>query len=549
MVQVVRASSDFEVPAVRRKLDKYELVAQLGSGGMAEVYLARLCGPMGFQKVVVLKTVHAHLAQQSEFITMFLDEARISALLKHPRVVDIYDLGHVDGTYYIAMEHLVGQPLSRVIAAGQKSEPLGVYATARIIADTAEGLAAAHELTSMTGEPLELVHRDMSPGNIVVLYDGNVKIVDFGIAKARGRLTESGLHKFKGKLGYVAPEQLLGAAVDRRSDIFALGVVLWEALTVRRLYRGDDAEAWRSICQQPLAAPSLYRPEVPPELDAIVGKATAPDPAHRYQTAGELQAALEDVLEQPAARGSRAAVAAFLGARFVRGRKAWERAIRKVAAASELSELDELDDLDIDMEVGEPDSGPSAPLPAADTPAPRRRRAAGAIAGAAAIALAIAGLGAYLARAEADAPPAATPRRVTAVAASAKPAPAPAPAPVEEAQPEPEPEPTPEPEQAEPARPAPEPHKPVVEDPRSAEQLTAEASRKFLAGELATAKNLYKAALRKEPRYAPAHRGLGLVYEKLGRKSSAVDAFERYLKLAPNAEDAEVIRQRIERLR
>ena len=205
---------------------------------MAEVQLALQRGPAGFEKLVVVKLVHENLATQKAFVDMLLDEARVAALVKHPNVVDIYDLGQADGRYFIAMEYLEGEPLLAVLRAGREGKRLDPLSTGRLIADTAEGLDAAHELRTMAGEPIELVHHDVSLGNIVVLYNGQVKLVDFGVAKA----TQSAgpRAKVQGKFSYMAPEKLRGGSGDRRSDIWSLGCVLWEALTLRRLFKGGN---------------------------------------------------------------------------------------------------------------------------------------------------------------------------------------------------------------------------------------------------------------------------------------------------------------------
>src|SRR5688572_28959618 len=207
---------------------------------MAEVQLALQRGPAGFEKLVVVKLVHKNRSSQKADADMLLDEAGIAALVKHPDVVDIYDLGVVGGRYFIAMEYLEGEPLLAVLRAGRDGKRLDALSTGRLIADTAEGLDAAHELRSMSGDRLELVHHDISLGNIVVLYNGQVKLVDFGVAKA----TQAGpKSKIQGKFSYMAPEKLEGDPGDRRSDIFSLGCVMWEALTLKRLFRGsNDAE-------------------------------------------------------------------------------------------------------------------------------------------------------------------------------------------------------------------------------------------------------------------------------------------------------------------
>src|SRR5436190_9777471 len=222
---------------------------------MAEVQLALQRGPAGFEKLVVVKLVHPNLAKQKTFVDMLLDEARVAALVKHPNVVDIYDLGEADGRYFIAMEYLEGEPLLGLLRAGRDGKRLDPLSTARLIADTAGGLDAAHELRSLAGEKMELVHHDVSLGNIVVLYNGQVKLVDFGVAKATQNAGPQ--VKIHGKFGYMAPEKLRGHGGDRRSDIWSLGVVLWEALTLRRLFRGaTENETMRMVLTLDIPKPS-----------------------------------------------------------------------------------------------------------------------------------------------------------------------------------------------------------------------------------------------------------------------------------------------------
>lgn len=278
------------------RLGRYELITRIGQGGMAEVQLALQRGPAGFEKLVVVKLVHAELATQKAFVDMLLDEARVAALVKHPNVVDIYDLGEADGKYFIAMEYLEGEPMLSVLRAGREGKRLDPLSTGRLIADTAEGLDAAHELRSMAGERIELVHHDISLGNIVVLYNGQVKLVDFGVAKAT-RSATGPQTKVQGKFSYMAPEKLKGSPGDRRSDIFSLGCVMWEALTLKRLFRGgNDAETMKMVLEQPIPPPSRANPDVPFAFDAIVMRSLERDPAKRQRTAKELAVELEELL-------------------------------------------------------------------------------------------------------------------------------------------------------------------------------------------------------------------------------------------------------------
>ncbi|HEY0993712.1 MAG TPA: serine/threonine-protein kinase, partial [Kofleriaceae bacterium] len=282
---------------------------------MAEVQLALQRGPAGFEKLVVVKLIHENLASQKPFVDMLLDEARVAALVKHPNVVDIYDLGEAFGRYFIAMEYLEGEPLLAVLRAGRDGKRLDVLSTARLIADTAEGLDAAHELRSMAGEPIGLVHHDVSLGNIVVLYTGQVKLVDFGVAKA----TQSAAARSKlgGKFGYMAPEKLRGGPGDRRSDIWSLGCVLWEALTLRRLFNAaTDFETMRQVLNSPIAPPSKVNGDVPADFDAIVLQALARDPVQRYATAKAMAAELEEVLRKHGYAAKNDRIARYMQAAF-----------------------------------------------------------------------------------------------------------------------------------------------------------------------------------------------------------------------------------------
>ena len=277
------------------RLGRYELITRIGQGGMAEVQLALQRGPAGFEKLVVVKLVHAELATQKAFVDMLLDEARVAALVKHPNVVDIYDLGEAEGKYFIAMGYLEGEPLLSVLRAGREGKRLDPLSTCRLIADTAEGLDAAHELRSMAGERIELVHHDISLGNIVVLYNGSVKLVDFGVAKANQSAGPKA--KVQGKFSYMAPEKLKGSPGDRRSDIFSLGCVMWEALTLKRLFRGgNDADTMKQVLELAIQPPSKINGDVPVELDPIVMRALDRDPAKRQATAKEMSDAIEELL-------------------------------------------------------------------------------------------------------------------------------------------------------------------------------------------------------------------------------------------------------------
>ena len=285
-----------------QRIGRYELCFELASGGMASVYLARIDGVSGFEKLVALKRIHRHLAKEKGYVNMFLDEARIASRITHPNVCSVFDFGEADGEHYIAMEYLVGEPLSRLLSrvAGDQSQrksPLLPLRMSRIIADACEGLHAAHELKDANGDLLHVVHRDVSPRNLFVTYDGAVQVVDFGIASASQRLHHTSTGQVKGTFAYMAPEQLSAQPIDRRVDIWALGVALWEMLAIRRLFKRDTtANTIHSVLYDEIRPPSEHRPQVPEELDRIVMKALQRDPKDRWRTAREMGRALRQFL-------------------------------------------------------------------------------------------------------------------------------------------------------------------------------------------------------------------------------------------------------------
>lgn len=280
-------------------LGRYRVVDEIGIGGMASVHLARADGPGGFQKWVAIKRIHKHLAEDQTFISMFLDEARIAARITHPNVAQVFDLGTHRDSYWIAMEYLHGEPLRevmRVLDEG-RGTPMSHAMVARVVADAAEGLHAAHELSDKRGHTLGLVHRDVTPHNLFLTYDGMVKVVDFGVAKVTDRMTKTRAGTLKGKLAYMSPEQVRGEDVDRRTDVFALGVVMWEITTGRRLFRMDnDLDTLERVQACIVPSPSSIVSNYPVELESVVMKALAKDKTRRYQTARELSRALQQYL-------------------------------------------------------------------------------------------------------------------------------------------------------------------------------------------------------------------------------------------------------------
>jgi serine/threonine protein kinase len=292
---------------------RYRLVELIGTGGMAEVYLAVSEGVAQFQRTFVIKRIRPDRSDSPKFVQMFCDEARISALLHHPNIVEVYDFGQIDGEYFMAMEHVDGKDLAsvlRALRAQRAAMPAAVAAT--IARDVARALHHAHTALMPDGEPCDIVHRDVTPSNVMLLWSGGVKILDFGIAKAAALArpaealpSEAGkLPRLQGKLAYLSPEQIRGAEVDRRSDLFSLGVVLWEMVAGQRLFAGaDELETMRNVLMQTVAPPSRRRGGIPAGLDAVVAHALAREPARRYQTAEEIAEDLEAVLREMSAAG------------------------------------------------------------------------------------------------------------------------------------------------------------------------------------------------------------------------------------------------------
>jgi eukaryotic-like serine/threonine-protein kinase len=299
-----------------RTLGPYALLIKLATGGMATVFVGNKYGVAGFERLIAVKCCHPHLRDDEEFVTMFLDEARLAARIHHPNVVATLDVGNNSDVLYLVMEYVEGDSLVSLVRRAAKQGaaiPLGV--TVRVMIDALTGLHAAHELQGSDGEPLNLVHRDVSPQNILVGADGVSRITDFGIAFAAARSTVTRAGKIKGKFSYMAPEQVRGQEATRRIDTYAAGIVLWEALTGRPLFRRkDDVGTINAVLSSPAPAPSSLMPSVPSALDAIVLKALNRDPAERYQTAEDFAEALEQLpIERATTRGVSAYVESVLG--------------------------------------------------------------------------------------------------------------------------------------------------------------------------------------------------------------------------------------------
>ena len=298
---------------------RFTLLTPLAQGGMAEIWLARQSGLKGFEKLVVIKRMVTSLERDPEYVDMFLTEARLAAMLSHPNVVQIYELGEEAGSLYIVMEYLDGEDLAIVRRTGQKHGlPLLDHYTARLISMAAEGLHYAHTRTGIDGKPLGIVHRDISPQNLIATFDGGLKVVDFGIAKLATHHTNSG--KLKGKLAYMSPEQARGEQLDARSDVFSLGIVLFEVVTRTRLLpKLNDLDLLTIMAgNDPLPRPSERRPDLSPGLEMIITKALTRKREQRFQNARELHEALESWLRDTGKHASAGDLADYLRTVFAR---------------------------------------------------------------------------------------------------------------------------------------------------------------------------------------------------------------------------------------
>ncbi|MBU54315.1 MAG: hypothetical protein CL920_36925 [Deltaproteobacteria bacterium] len=282
---------------------KYRLLSKLAVGGMAELFLAKQAGIAGFSKTVVIKCILPFFSQKQDFVTMFLDEARIAAHLNHPNVVQIYDISEFEGIYYMAMEYIPGQNLKhvrkRLASQSRYKENMPYGLLAGIFAQAAAGLEHVHTASDDHHQPLHLVHRDISPNNLMLSYEGILKVVDFGVAKAKSQEHETEVGVLKGRLSYMSPEHLSAQPIDGRSDLFALGIVLYEMSTGKRLFkRRSEAETIQALLTTPIPPPSRIKPGYPKKLEDILLKVLQRNPSERYQSAREFRLALEEFMEE-----------------------------------------------------------------------------------------------------------------------------------------------------------------------------------------------------------------------------------------------------------
>ena len=329
------------------RVGRYEVISHLATGGMAQIYLARQTGLGAFERHVVLKTILRERASDQRFVTMFLDEAKLAATLNHQNIAQVYEVDQADGAYFMAMEYVHGENTRAILETTlRRGWTIPLELAVMIVSGAAAGLHHAHERNGKQGQPLNIVHRDVTPANIMVGFDGSVKVLDFGIAKAEERATKTVGGTIKGKYGYMSPEQCRGKPIDRRSDIFALGIVLYELTTLRRAFKGnDDFETMKRIVVGNVTLPSAVVAGYPRELEAIILTAMANDPNARFQTAQEMTEALDAFAVRAKLTASNTAMGRFMAQLFGAKKEPWveqtDRTQISDGASTDSSEMDD----------------------------------------------------------------------------------------------------------------------------------------------------------------------------------------------------------------
>ncbi len=315
------------------QLGKYLLLDKMAVGGMAELFRAMITGAEGFEKLVAIKKILPHMATQEEFVEAFIDEAKLAALLHHQNIVQIYDFGCLDSTYFIAMEYLFGKDLRAISQKCSKEDrPLSLDDNLFIFSQVCAGLDYAHKLKDYQGKPLNIIHRDISPPNILVTYEGSIKIVDFGIAKAATQTTMTQIGMVKGKIAYMSPEQASGKVIDHRSDIFSCGILLYEMVTGKRMFEGDTLHILSQVKDCIFEQPEKARSNLPDDLYDILHRALQKDPGDRYQSCKEMAADVEECMYKNAMHPTTQGIAKDLKELFAEEIAAEEMTMREIAS-------------------------------------------------------------------------------------------------------------------------------------------------------------------------------------------------------------------------
>ena len=502
------------------RFGKYLLLEKLATGGMAQLYRAKIIGVEGFEKFIAIKQILPHLAHEEELITSFIDEAKLAALLNHQNVVQIYDFGSMENSYFITMEFLHGKDLRSVNAkAKEKGSPVSLENALYLISKVCAGLDYAHKLKDFQGKSLHIIHRDISPQNIFLTYEGDVKIVDFGIAKAASQSTITQVGMIKGKVAYMSPEQAAGKVIDHRSDIFATGILLYELVAGRRMFQGDDTLQILSKVREAEFTPlGTLKGGLPEKLYDIVAKALAKEPEDRYQSLVDMQADIEECIFRLNLRPSGRSMAEYLKLLFAEDIEAEGKRMADAAgagAASDRAQEAEASLRSTDKPPAQeplvPKTEPSPPAKAVTRPAePAQGGKKGALAAIAGVAVLILLGGGYYLLGKGKGP--------SVTIATAPPSQATPPSPA--------------------APPAPPPPAPSAPSPAAeAEQMVRKAVG-LIDSNPADAKALLLQAVAKDPRSVQGHFQLGHAYVKLKEYPKALEAYAKAGETDPNFADA-----------
>jgi tetratricopeptide (TPR) repeat protein len=493
------------------RLGQYLLLEKLATGGMAQLYRGKIVGVQGFEKIIAIKQILPHLTAEKELVDAFIDEAKLAALLNHQNVVQIYDFGKIDDSYFISMEYLFGKDLRATLTKSRDTgKPLGIQNALHIAARICAGLDYAHKLKDFQGKALNIIHRDISPQNIFITYEGEVKILDFGIAKAASQSTITQLGMIKGKVAYMSPEQAAGNPIDHRSDIFSAGILLYEMLSGKRMFLGDTMQILAKVRKAEFDPPEAAFPGMPVTLYKVLHQALAKEPSERYQTCGDFLADLEECMVGLEVRPSPRALGLYMKGLFGEEIAAEGEVMREAVTAG--------------VGQGPAPVVPAAPAATAESkqavpvpapPATRKKMNVPVVAGVAgAVALAVLAAGYFLL---AKTPPAQPPgKEASEKAAPAAPPAPPAAAPTAKA-------------------PTVEPTKKAAESPAPAETANALIVKAKQVGEgnLGEAVVLLSQAVAADPKSVQAHFELGRVYTRMKQYPKAIGAYTKAAELDP----------------
>ena len=493
------------------RLGQYLLLEKLATGGMAQLYRGKIVGVQGFEKIIAIKQILPHLTAEKELVDAFIDEAKLAALLNHQNVVQIYDFGKIEDSYFISMEYLFGKDLRATLAKSRGKEmPLGIQNALHIAARICAGLDYAHKLKDFQGKALNIIHRDISPQNIFITYEGEVKILDFGIAKAASQSTITQLGMIKGKVAYMSPEQAAGNPIDHRSDIFSVGILLYEMLSGKRMFQGDTMQILAKVRKAEFDPPEAALPGLPVTLYRVLHQALAKEPSERYQTCGDFLADLEECMVGLEIRPSPRALGLYMKGLFAEEITAEGEVMREAVTAGTGQGPAPAVTV-ASAATAEPERAISAPPP----PAPRTKMKVTVVAAVAGVLAVAALLVTYFLLAKA--PPAQVPQKE----AGEKAAPVAPPAPSVAA-------PTAKGPTVEPAKEAGRPSAPA-----EAAKALIEKARQVAEGNPAEAVALLSQAAAADPKSVQASFELGRVYTRMKEFPKAIEAYGRAAELDP----------------